>query len=66
MKKQKQTSERPTQGRERHSFITEMALFTVETDYSYETGYPFGNSRQTGNTSELENRIVLILNEQSA
>ena len=24
----------------RHSFITEMAVFTPETDYSCETGYP--------------------------
>ena len=30
----------------RHSFITEMAIFTLETDYSCKTGYPFDNSRQ--------------------
>ena len=35
----------------RHSFITEMAIFTLETDYSCEKGYPFGNSSQIGNTS---------------
>ena len=28
-----------------HSFITEMAFFTLETDDLRETGYPFGNSR---------------------
>ena len=30
---------------------TEMAVFTLETDYSCETGYPFDDSRQIGNTS---------------
>ena len=35
----------------RHSFTTEMAVFTLETDHSSETGYPFDNSRQIGNTS---------------
>ena len=44
----------------RHSFITEMAVFTLEMDYSYATVYPFDDSRQ------IENGIVLILNEQSA
>ena len=34
----------------RHSFLTEMAVFTLETDYSCETGYPFDNSRQIGNS----------------
>ena len=28
----------------RHSFITEMAVFTVKADYSGEKGYPFNNS----------------------
>ena len=55
VKKQKQTRERPTQGRGGggvgHSFITEIAVFTLETDYSWEMGYPFHNSRQIGNTS---------------
>ena len=53
VKKQKQTRERPTQGRgaRGHSFITEMTVFTQETDYSCETGYWFDNSRQIGNTS---------------
>ena len=32
VKKQKQTRERSTQGRGANSFITEMALFTPETD----------------------------------
>ena len=35
----------------RHLFITEMAVFTLEADYWGETGYPFDNSRQIGNTS---------------
>ena len=30
----------------RHSFITEMEVFTLEADYLCETGYPFDNSRQ--------------------
>ena len=52
VKKQKLTRQRPTQGQgARHSFITEMAVFTLEADYSGETGYPFDNSRQIGNTS---------------
>ena len=34
------------------TFITtEMAVFTLETDYSCETGYPFDDSHQIGNTS---------------
>ena len=48
VKKQKQTRERPTQGRGATFIITEMAVFT---DYSCETGYPFDDSRQIGNTS---------------
>ena len=49
VKKQKQTRERPTQGQ---TFITtEMAVFTLEKEYSCETGYPFDDSRQIGNTS---------------
>ena len=28
-----------------------MAVFTLEKDYSCETGYPFDDSRQIGNTS---------------
>ena len=35
----------------RHSFITEMAVFILETDYSCEMGYTFDNSHQIGNTS---------------
>ena len=30
----------------RHSFITEMAVSTLETDYSCETSYPFDDSRR--------------------
>ena len=53
MKKQKQTRERPTQGWGATFNITEMAVFTVATDYSCDTGYPFNNnnSRQVGNMS---------------
>ena len=51
VKKQKQTLERSTQGRGANSFITEMAIFSPETDHSCETSYPFDNSRQIGNTS---------------
>ena len=38
MKKQKKTRERPTQGRGATFIITEMAVFTLEKDYSCETG----------------------------
>ena len=48
VKKQTQTSERPTQGRATF-IITEMAVFTVEKGYSCETGYLFDDSRQIGN-----------------
>ena len=51
VKKQKQRRERPTQGRGATFIITEMAVFTLEKDYSCETGYPFDDSRQIGNTS---------------
>ena len=52
VKKQKQTRKRPIQGRGATLIITEMAVFTLEkADYSLETGYPFDNSRQIGNTS---------------
>ena len=63
MKKQKQTRERPTQGRGKGG---EMAVFTLATDYSCEMGYLFDNSHQIGNTSQFERERVLILNEQSA
>ena len=52
VKKHKQTRKRPTQGRGVtfiFSFVT--FVFTPETDYSWETGYPFDDSRQIGNTS---------------
>ena len=65
VKKQKQTRKRPTQGRGATFIITEMTVFTVERDYSCETGYPFVDSRQIGNTSLSENGIVLILNKHS-
>ena len=51
VKKQKQTLERQTQGRGATFIITEMAVFTLEKDYSCETGYPFDDWRQIGNTS---------------
>ena len=51
VKKQKQTRERSTQGRGATFIITEMVVFTLEKGYSYETGYPFDDSRQIGNTS---------------
>ena len=38
VKKQKQAG-----GGEGHSFITEMAVFTLETDNSWEMGYSFDN-----------------------
>ena len=52
LKKQKQTSERPSQGRGRDIHLQQKwsHVFTLETDYSCETGYPFDNSRQIGNT----------------
>ena len=51
VKKQKQTCEHPTQGRGVTFIITEMAVFTLEKDYVCETGDPFDDSRQIGNTS---------------
>ena len=51
VKKQKQIRKRATQGRGATFIITEMAVFTLEKDYSCETGYPFVDSRQIGNTS---------------
>ena len=51
VKKKKQTPKRLTQGRGATFIITEMAVFTLETDYLCETGYPFDDSRQIGNTS---------------
>ena len=40
VKKQKQTRKRPTQGGGATFIITEMAVFTLQKDYSRETGYP--------------------------
>ena len=51
VKKQQRTRKRLTKGRGATFIITEMAVFTLETDYSCETGYPFDDSRQVGNTS---------------
>ena len=65
VKKQKRTRKRPTQDQGATFIITEMAGFTLETDYSCETYYQFDYSRQIGNTSQFENGIVLILDEQS-
>ena len=45
MKKQKRTRKRSAQGWAATLIITEMAVFTQE------TGYPFDDSRQIGNTS---------------
>ena len=59
--KAKHTRERPNQGRGATFITTEMAVFTLTTDYSCETGYPFDDSRQIGNTPQFENGIVLIL-----
>ena len=38
VKKQKQSRERPTQVRGATFILTEMVVFTLETDYSCETG----------------------------
>ena len=67
MKKQKKSRHLNAQlkARARHSFKTEMAVFTLEADYSGETGYPFDNSRQIGNTSLFGNGMVLILNQNN-
>ena len=51
VKKQKQTRKRPTQRRGTTFIITETVVFSLEKDYSSETGYPFDDSRQIGNTS---------------
>ena len=51
VKKQKRTPKRPTQGRGATFIITEMAVFSLEKDYSCETGYPFDDSRQIRDTS---------------
>ena len=51
VKKQKRIRKRPSQGRGATFIIREMAVFTQETDYSSEKGYPFDDSRQIGNTS---------------
>ena len=34
-----------------HSFESEIAVFTLETDFSRQMGYPFDNSRQIGSSS---------------
>ena len=43
-----------------------LVVFTQETDYPSETGYPLDNSRRTDNTFEFESGMVLILDEESA
>ena len=45
------TRKRPTEGQGATFIITKMAVFTLETYYSCETGYPFDDSCQIGNTS---------------
>ena len=50
VKKQKQTGERPTQGRGATFIITETEVLTLDKDYSCETG-PYDDSRQIGDTS---------------
>ena len=55
--KAKHTRERPTQDWGSTFVTTEMAV-ALDTDYSCETGYPFDDSRQIGNTSYFENGIV--------
>ena len=66
VKKQKQTDANAyLKAGAQNSFITEMAVFTLEADYSGETGYLFDNSRQIGNTSEFENGMVSILNQNN-
>ena len=47
----KQKTRTPNSSRDATFIITEMAVLTLETDYSCETGYPFDDSRQIGNTS---------------
>ena len=49
--KAKHTRERPTEDRHATFIATEMAVFTLETDYSCETGYPFDDSRKIDDTS---------------
>ena len=52
VKKQMQTRERQVKAGPRHyCIVTEMAVFTLEKDYSCETGYTFDDSRQICNTS---------------
>ena len=49
--KKQTTRERPTEDRGATFITTGMAIFTLETDYLCETGYPFDDSRQIGNKS---------------
>ena len=51
VKKQSTHANAQITGRGATFITTEMAVFTLETDYSCETGYLFDDSRQTGNTS---------------
>ena len=50
VKKQSTHENAQLTGRGATFITTEMAVFTLETDYSCETGYPFDDSRQIGNT----------------
>ena len=49
--KAKADTRTPNQGRGATFIITELAVFTLEKDYSCETGYPFDDSCQIGNMS---------------
>ena len=49
--KAKADTRTPNQSRGATFIKTEMAVFTLEKDYSCETGYPFDDSRQIGNMS---------------
>ena len=52
VKKQKRTRKRPTQARPgRDIHYNRNGRVTLEKGYSCETGYPFDDSRQIGNTS---------------
>ena len=48
VKKQSTHANAQLTGRGATFITTEMAVFTLETDYSCETGYPFDDSRQIG------------------
>ena len=51
VKQQKQTRKRPTQGRGATFIYNRNGRFNTGGELFGETGYPFDNSRQIGNTS---------------